>query len=608
LIERRGLRLQAEADGGGAFAIHLAAPAPGPAASWKSGQGYRLTVDAEGIHIAAAARTGFLYAAHTLAQLVGPDGRIPGVDIHDWPAIRRRMVMVAVSQGGFQVIDMAYWKRMIRELAAVKINAIMPYFEGGTFYYEKYPFLGRKGRNGFTVEKARILSEYAHAHGIELAPQQESLGHSAAILSCPELRGLRERGGTFCSSNPEVFRFLGNLYDELVHAFPYAQAIHVGGDEFTHDFALCPLCRARAAEIGKDGLYAEHLMKLHGLLAERRRGMMIWRHEGGFTESAADRLAKDITVFDWHYGNQRTYPTLERLRKLGFVNTWAVPAITRYYNTRGNDWRTTFGNVRGFLRAGVERKIPGECTCTWVHGLWGGRNLFELNYYGLLYSADCAWNPLAASPEDFQRKFPKHWFGITGGRTGTETITAIHEPYGNPAEQKFWNNNRALEPILGRSPETTFAMLRKTPDLPAQAKNLLAFCTRADKQLDAWRTRALRNRVTIDFLKHDTTIHRAAAMRILVFAELYRWCTSGAGPPPKPVLRGLERLLAQYDDLERMFQRSILEAGGGAPGWGSLVTGIIRFRVREGRDGVQRLLQRLKALRRPPNTPDALFH
>ena len=51
-------------------------------------------------------------------------------------------------------------------------------------------------------------------------------------------------------------------------------------------------------------------------LAKRNRRMMIWRHERGFTEEAADKLAKDIVIFDWHYGNQRSYPTLNHLQEL----------------------------------------------------------------------------------------------------------------------------------------------------------------------------------------------------------------------------------------------------------------------------------------------------
>ena len=70
-----------------------------------------------------------------------------------------RLVMIAVSQGGFQVIDPDYWKRIIRELAAVKINMIMPYFETGSYDYERYPFMRIKGPDGFTADRDRRYGE-----------------------------------------------------------------------------------------------------------------------------------------------------------------------------------------------------------------------------------------------------------------------------------------------------------------------------------------------------------------------------------------------------------------------------------------------------------------
>ncbi len=558
--------------------LHLIQVAPDSNRPERSAQGYSLDVSKERIRIEAVSARGFFYAAQTLAQLVRPDRTTPCVRIRDWPAIPERLVMVAVSQGGFQVIDIPYWKRMIRELAAVKITMIMPYFEGGTFYYQKYPFLAAKGRDGFTIQKGRILSAYARKHFIRIVPQQESLGHSGFMLSHPQLRALREGGGTFCASRPAVFAFLGNLYDDLVKAFPDAPYIHVGGDEFDSHFGICPACKARVAKIGRDGLYAEYLMRLRTMLARRGRGMMIWRHEHGFTESAAARLAKDIVVFDWHYGNQAAYPTLKRLQDLGFSQTWATPAITRYYNGT-DDWDNTFGNLRGFLTAGAERRVPGCCVCTWVHGLWGGRNLFELNYYGLTYAAACAWNPLAAAPAAFQAAWPVLWFGIEAPVPAVRA--AVHAPFGPAGKQGFWRNNRALEPIIAESVAATVERVRKTPELVSQARALLDYCRNARRVLDAWREKAARNRVTLDFFEHDVHLHETAARRIL----LARAVIAGDRAEQTRLAAGLAR---DYDRIIAMFKRSIREAGGGDCAWTGLSRGHIRFRARQGRDYLRR--------------------
>ncbi|MFQ6099089.1 MAG: beta-N-acetylhexosaminidase, partial [Armatimonadota bacterium] len=571
-------------------AISLASPQSSAGATWPGDQAYRLVVRRDGIRMEATSPRGFFYAAQTLCQLADEKLRVRAAVVRDWPAIENRLVMVAVSQGAFQVIDVEYWKRLIRHLAAAKINMLMPYFEGGTFYYQKYPFLGLKGRDGFTAQKARILSEYARERFIELVPQQEALGHAGNILAHEQLAHLRESGGVFCSSKLEVFAFLGDLFDELVAAFPDSTYIHVGGDEFTHGFAKCPLCKARADEIGLPGLYAEHMNRLHDMLQERGRKMMIWWHEGGFTESAADQLPNDIVVFDWHYGNQRSYPSLRRLQQAGFANTWATPAVTRFYDRGRNDWDNTFGNIRGFLKAAARADVPGECTCTWVHGVWGGRNLFELNYYGLLYSAECAWSPDASDPADFRWKFARIWFGLSGDDLEQEVLHAVHAPFGSIEEQGFWRDSRALEPILAESPADTAARIRESPELVEEAERLKGLCARAVAILKDWRKRLPTNEVTITYLEHDVHIHQAAAERILAIVDAYEKARAlpadQRAQVMQPVVARLRRLVDDYNEIEDTFRKSVHAAGGGECGWGPwfpyVASGRVQFRAAQG--------------------------
>ena len=583
-----------------------------PQAKTRPTEGYRLAVTADGVRIDAEHRAGFLCAAQTLAQIARSGDPVPAMDVVDWPAIENRLVMIALSQGGFAVIDVEYWKRMIRELAAAKINMIMPYMDGGTFDYRKYPFLCLKGEGGLTVEKARMLSDYAYAHGVEVVPQQQTLGHSWGILHHKPLAHLRESGGVFCSSKPETFAFFEDLFDDLAAAFPHARHQHVGGDEFGHGFAKCPQCKARAEKIGKKGLYAEHMMRVRKMLADRGRQMMIWWHEQGLTDAAADLLAKDIIVFDWHYGNQRSYPSIERLQKLGFI-VWATPAVTRYYS-RTNDFGNTFGNIRGFLAAGAERGVPGECTCTWVHGLWGGRNHFELNYYALLYSGQCAWKPANAAEEDFRWRVARHWFGLKRDAAADEVLHAWHEPFGPTKEQGFWRNCRDAEPRLAATPGETIKDLEKTPELRQEAERLMAFCGRARAVLERWKTSATRNRVTVDFLMHDVHVYETLVRRIRALDDLrLRYAQARAAGPDqrmailRPVATGLAALIAEYKRMERMFERSIKEAGGGPCGWGSLSEGWVLFRAKKGRDAIEKLRARLAALEGKPDWPERVW-
>jgi len=526
--------------------ITVSKPSDPADALWKNDQAYLLRVLPAGVTIEAAGRDGARYAAQTLVQLLRIAPSVPALTIRDWPAIRTRLAMIATDQGGFQVIDPEYWKRLIRELASYKINAIMPYFDGGTYKYRKYPFLGNKGDDGFTLEKARMLSEYAEQRGVRLIPQQNSLGHLGGVLGHRELQHLRDGGGTINMVSPDSLAFLGDLYDELTQAFPYAHAIHVGGDEFGHDFGKNPQVAARIAEIGKAGVYGAFMTALHDKLRSRNREMMIWKNEQGLTLEAADRMPRDIAVFDWNYDARQDYPSLDTLLEAGFTQPWATPAVTRYYS-RGNDWDATFANIRNFAAAGIRRRVPGLCTCTWVHGMWGGRNLFELNLYGLVFSAACGWNP---PPENettpFTRAFALQWLGCRDPQAAVWVRDGIHTPYGTRTEQKFWRDNRVQEKYACSPFSTLMESVATTPALEQDARELIAFCDRAETALDTLARSATRNLRTLDYFKHDVRIQRLAANRILTAAELSRWVAGLKIPKPVPE-RNLLRLT--FDSL-----------------------------------------------------------
>jgi len=616
LQERLGVEYGIGTDGP-AGAIILSNWPVGQVCPFQGDQGYRIEVGDNWVEIRAKTSVGFFYGAQTLAQLATPELQVRRCHINDWPDIEHRLAMIAVSQGAFQVIDVDYWKRVIRELSAVKLNIIMPYFEGGTFYYEKYPFLGIKGRDGFTIDKGKELSRYAEEHFMQIVPQQEALGHSGNILTHDELKDIRESGGVFCSSNPKTFEFLGDLFDELVHAFPYSSWIHVGGDEFAHGFAQCPKCKQRTEQIGKPGLYAEHIMRLRQMLKDRGRDTMIWWHEEGYTDLAADKLDKDIAIFDWHYGNQPSYPTLGKLQGEGFSQTWATPAVTRYYSNP-NDWDNTFGNISGFLREAAEQKVPGECTCTWVHGIWGGRNLFELNLYGLVYSAQCAWNSLCDDPADFRWRFGRQWFGLEDATLEQDVMDAIHAPYGAAKEQGFWADNRAADAMAAETLSTTAASVARYPELADQAESLLGLCERADAILTGWRQTARRNAVTAEYYAFDVFIHATTARRILAVDALSRdWERLRALPRDertaalKPHVDALEALRRDYEHIVEMYDRSVLEAGGGKCGsggwWPFVAQGGVQFAAPKAIEGIGRELDYLKQAAQAESAADAAF-
>jgi hypothetical protein len=287
--------------------------------------------------------------------------------------------------------------------------------------------------------------------------------------------------------------------------------------------------------------------------------------------------------------------------------------VTRYYSSP-NDFHNTFGNIRGFCSAAAEAGLPGECTCTWVHGIWGGRNLPELNLYALVYSAQCSWKPANADEEDFRARFGQHWFGLDGPRVAQDVLETWHAPFGESQEQAFWADSRDAEPRLAAAPAATLADLGKTPELLPQAQRLAAFCARARQVLERWQTEARRNQVSRDFLLHDVHIYETLCRRLALFGELPpRYAAARAAAPDQrqavlaPTLAALEGLIADYREIERRFERSIKEAGGARCGRGSFSGGEIQFRAPQGRAALEELRARLQALPTAGEWPEKVW-
>ncbi len=76
---------------------------------------------AEMARVTASNATGLFYGAQTIAQLVGPDGRLPHVEISDEPAYPVRGLQYDVARG--QTVPVEWWQRVIRELARCHVHA-----------------------------------------------------------------------------------------------------------------------------------------------------------------------------------------------------------------------------------------------------------------------------------------------------------------------------------------------------------------------------------------------------------------------------------------------------------------------------------------------------
>lgn len=505
IAERAGLRLtitRGEARAGDILLERVQTFAAEPEGAYHASVG-------ETARVAASNAAGLFYGAQTIAQLAGPDGRLPHVEVGDRPAYPVRGLQYDVARG--QTVAVEWWKRLIRELARCKLNMLVIYGEDD-YAFEAFPFLGREGT--FTPEKARELSEYAQRYHMQVVPQFESLGHASAILGHEELANLREAGQSwvYCTSNLETWEFLDTIYGELAEQFPNSQYIHVGGDEFETGFARCERCSAR----DRDALYAEHMNRLNELCRKHGRTMLFWPSHLKWTLGAEEMLEKDCIPTEWIYHGPSTYPTIKQYQDAGFADVWPSPAVV-CFSVIWPDYGTTWRGIRGFLQAGAEEGCGGCMTTTWE---WRHGGVVANSLPGMVYAAECAWSLGRAPVADYERRYAQHWLGLTSEDAGERLDEALIEPWPREGAAAICYDSRLITEVWWANPRTVLRdYAAKNPRPMEAAGAILEASDTAIARVDALEADATRNADLLEYATLAFTMYREAAHKLMALSR-----------------------------------------------------------------------------------------
>ncbi len=285
-------------------------------------EGYTLTVNAEGVKVAAAHPDGLFYAFQTIKKLlptnvmagVARTGSyaLPYVDIADEPRFEYRGFMLDVCRHFFTVAEvkrmldvMSYYKMnkfhwhltedqgwriempkwpKLTTIGATAPNARMTDYKAKSEYWYNKPY----GPYFYTIEELKEVVAYAKALHIDVIPEVEMPGHFSAVNTAyPELscwptgaHSVAETGGVYSDvlnvASPYAEQFYKDVIDLLAEVFPY-ELIHIGGDECpTSAWVNNDLCQAKVEELGLTGSNNE----------QKFRKLQSW-----FTKQVADYAA-----------------------------------------------------------------------------------------------------------------------------------------------------------------------------------------------------------------------------------------------------------------------------------------------------------------------------
>lgn len=297
-------------------------------------EGYRLSVNADGVDIEGTTAAGVFYGIQTLRKAVAGGGvELPSTVVNDEPRFSYRGAHLDVSR---HFITPDSVRRFIDMLALHNINRLHWHLsddQGWRIEIRKYPRLttvgsyrpesvighntgrydGRPHSGYYTQREARDIVEYARERHITIIPEIDMPGHmQAALAAYPELGCT---GGPYevwkmwgvsddvlCAGNDRVLQFIDDVLGEIADIFP-SEYIHVGGDECPKvRWKDCPKCQQRILDnhLQADGKHtAEERLQSYVIRHAEQRLSALGRKMIGWDETLEGGLAPGATVMSW---------------------------------------------------------------------------------------------------------------------------------------------------------------------------------------------------------------------------------------------------------------------------------------------------------------------
>lgn len=440
-------------------------------------EGYTLAIEQDHAVVTAAGEAGLFYGVQTLIQLLRVHGRrIPACHCQDRPALPHRGVMLDVSRG--KVPTLATLERLADTLAHYKINQLQLYTEH-TFQFRSHPLIGAKC-GSLSPDAILALDQICRDRHIDLVPNLQSTGHMRHILSLPEYEHLAETAWrwSITPAREETYQFLEELYADFLPAFS-VPILNVNSDE-AWDYGRGQ-AKALSDQIGYGRLYLDHILRLREIAGRHQHRVMVWADVLHHYPELIPEIPSDITLLDWNYEGQESYPTLEALARAG--RPFYVCPGTSTWNTIFPRIDNSLTNIRNYVREGIAAGAIGMLLTDW--GDMGHYQPLSHSWYGYLFGAEMAWTGATTSTESFDQAFTQLFLGDASGRA----VSAIRR-LGRAVEQPALaapNRSDTVyalyeEPLKGRLVESV-PVEALAEMIAAGEESLLAFAVLPDPSL-----------------------------------------------------------------------------------------------------------------------------
>ena len=425
-------------------------------------EAYEIEVTKSHVEIAASTDAGLWYGLMTLSQLSedakDQNAPLPQCTISDAPALAYRAVHLDVKH---HLEKKEYYFELMDRFAAQKINAVIVEIED-KLKYELQPKVGSS--DAFSIEDWKAISDYAFSRNIRISPLVQGLGHASFILKHEEYQPLRddpESDWAFNPLNEETYKVQFDLYEDALKAFPYANYLHVGGDEVHTtgrnsgksplELQLIWLNRVSdyAAQKGLTPIFwddmplksAEVYRSIYDRKLTAAQVDSIWSVNEANLNKYIDLFPKNCVYMRWNYdmpespGNNRA---IKWFTDNGFKVMGATAGQTRW-NLMPLDQSNT-NNIRDFALISIRNKADGLLLTLWDDD----SPHFELYQRGISIFAEYTWAGEKRSTEELHAAYRQRAFGSDLAIEEMEFINQLEEPVA------FWKN-ALLDPKRDRN-------------------------------------------------------------------------------------------------------------------------------------------------------------
>jgi len=384
-------------------------------------EGYALKIDRAGIAIDYHDLGGLRAAVATLRQLLREyGGRLPCLQILDWPDFSRRGVMLDISRG--RVPRLKTLLELVDQLADFKINEFQLYIEH-TFAYRNYRPVWRDW-GALTGKELSQLEARCVELGIDLVPNQNSFGHLRSWLEYPPLKKLAEvsepyeAGGgdflrfpsTIAPNHPGTLPFLRGLYDELLPHFS-SRLFNVGCDE-PWDLGRGQ-SRKECERKGKGRVYLGFLKAIHAEISARGRRMMFWGDIVLRYPELLGKLPKDVLALNWGYEADHPFDREAELFAKSGVSFYVCPGTSTWMTLIGRH-DNALANLRAAAKAGRKHGAAGYLITDWGDG--GHPQPLAVSYLPYLAGAASSWCARTFDKKKLERVLSRDVFADRTGR------------------------------------------------------------------------------------------------------------------------------------------------------------------------------------------------